>query len=128
LPQVSEGYFGAPIGRADRDEEAQVDRPGRKRHGAARPGQDRPAEDPVGVRPGAQRITQVLAGLRYPAAKWQILAEADHYGADSTSLAQLWTLSAGTYRNLGSVLAELGLVGRTPADGPESRTPPRPRR
>jgi hypothetical protein len=57
----------------------------------------------------ADRISQVLAELRYPAAKWQVLAEADHYGADSTSRAQLWTLQPGVYPNLHSVLVALGL-------------------
>jgi hypothetical protein len=66
--------------------------------------------DARGARAQAQRIAQVLAGLAYPAAKWQILAEADHYGADSASRAQLWSLPARIYPGLGDVLAALGLV------------------
>jgi hypothetical protein len=69
----------------------------------------------------AQRISQVLAGLRYPAARWQVLAEADHYGADSASRAQLWTLPAGVYEDLSSVLVELGLLAR---NGRRPRTRP----
>jgi len=106
-------------------ERRSVDRPGQDR-----PGQDRPTGDGVGVRPAVQGITQVLAGLEYPAAKWQVLAEADHYGADSASRAQLWTLRPGTYRDLRSVLAELGLVAdtRIPASGRGSRSVRLPRR
>jgi hypothetical protein len=81
------------------------------------------------ARADAQRISQVLANLRYPAARWQVLAEADHYGADSTSRAQLWTLPTGVYDDLSDVLVELGLLART---GPRPRTkasvPRRPRR
>ncbi len=106
-----------------------MNRPGGEGPGADRLGHDHSGMDPAGVHPQVQRITQVLAGLEYPAARWQVLAEADHYGADSASLAQLWTLRAGTYRNLGSVLAELGLVAvvRTPANRPGPRTAPRRR-
>ena len=64
-------------------------------------GSDRRAE--------VERIGQVLVGLSFPAARWQVLAEADHYGADSVSRAQLSTLPIGTYPDLAEVLAALGL-------------------
>jgi hypothetical protein len=83
------------------------------------------------LRAEALRISQVLAGLRYPAAKWQVLAEADHYGADVASRAQLWTLPAGTYADLSGVLGQLGLLepGATvPAQRRRLRSVPRPRR
>jgi hypothetical protein len=92
---------------------------------------DCPGVDGQKVEADVQRIAQVLAGLAYPAAKWQVLAEADHYGADSASRRQLWTLPAGSYRNLAAVLVELGLLagGRfPPVDGAPRRTRARPRR
>jgi hypothetical protein len=58
------------------------------------------------------RIGQVLAGLTYPAAKWQIIAHADHYGADSLSAAQLWSLPVGTYPDLTAIGVALGLLPR----------------
>ena len=81
------------------------------------------------VRADARRISQVLAGLRYPAARWQVLAEADHYGADSASRAQLWALPTGVYDDLSSVLVELGLLARN-GQRPRANAavPRRPRR
>jgi hypothetical protein len=81
---------------------------------------DRP--DGHGARADAQRISQVLAGLAYPAAKWRILAQVDHYGADAASRAQLWGLPVASYRDLHEVLAVLGLASdrrahRPPAGG-----------
>ncbi|MFR9803995.1 hypothetical protein ACL02T_17095 [Pseudonocardia sp. RS010] len=56
------------------------------------------------------RLGHVLAGLSYPAAKWQIIAHADHYGADSVSAAQLWSLPVGTYPDLTAIGVALGLL------------------
>lgn len=56
------------------------------------------------------RIGQVLAGMTYPAAKWQIVAQADHYGADAVTTAQLWSLPAATYADLAAVCVALGLL------------------
>ncbi|GAA4684147.1 hypothetical protein GCM10023215_18560 [Pseudonocardia yuanmonensis] len=56
------------------------------------------------------RLGHVLAGLSYPAAKWQIIAHADHYGADSVSAGQLWSLPVGTYPDLVSIGVALGLL------------------
>jgi len=39
-----------------------------------------PEPDPLAVRLG-----HVLAGLRFPATRWQLVAQADYYGADSKS-------------------------------------------
>jgi hypothetical protein len=91
-----------------------------------RPAVTRIDGDRSGVRAAAVRISQVLAELDYPAAKWEVLAEADHYGADMASRAQLWALPAGTYPDLTSVLVGLGLVG-APPPGPRGGLP-RPRR
>jgi hypothetical protein len=73
------------------------------------------------VRADVQRIAHVLADLEYPAEKWRVLAEADHYGADAQTRAQLWALPAGLYEDLNGVLARLGL----PPDGAVVRSPAR---
>ncbi|GAA1846552.1 hypothetical protein GCM10009836_27650 [Pseudonocardia ailaonensis] len=62
------------------------------------------------VRADVARLAQVLAGLRYPAAKWQIIAHADHYGADSVSTAQLWSLPVAVYQDLAAVCVALGVL------------------
>ena len=58
-------------------------------------------------RADAERVSQVLAGLVYPAAKWQILMHAENYGADAYTRAELWALSTGVYSDLGAVLRAL---------------------
>ena len=63
------------------------------------------------------RLSQVLAGLRYPAAKWQIIAHADHYGADSVSRALLWSLPVAVYRDLAAVCTALGVQPGAPHPG-----------
>jgi hypothetical protein len=70
-------------------------------------------------RADAQRISQVLAGITFPAAKWQLIMHAEDYGADAATRAELWSLPAMTYADLPDVLAALGLVGapRRPAGG-----------
>jgi hypothetical protein len=55
-------------------------------------------------------IAQVLDGLRFPAARWQVIAQADYYGADAVTRAQLVTLPVGAYTDLGAVLVALGLL------------------
>jgi hypothetical protein len=79
------------------------------------------------LRADRQRIAQVLAGLHYPAARWQVLAEADHYGADAGSRAQLHALPPAIYRDLGDVLVRLGLLSARvlPEVRPRSMPPQR---
>jgi hypothetical protein len=60
----------------------------------------RPRMDPA-------RFAAVLAGVAYPARTWQLLAQADHYGADAQTRAALDRLPVGTYANLDAVLAML---------------------
>ena len=38
------------------------------------------------------RIAHVLAGVTFPAAKWQLIMHAEDYGADATSRSDLWRL------------------------------------
>jgi hypothetical protein len=51
-----------------------------------------------------ERVAQVLAGMAFPAAKWQLVMEAEEYGADATTRADLWALPAGSYPDLRCVL------------------------
>lgn len=68
-------------------------------------------------RADVRRISQVLAGIPFPAAKWQLIMHAEAYGADAASRAELWGLPTGSYPDLPSVLASLGLVDAPPAAG-----------
>ncbi|MGQ0575126.1 MAG: DUF2795 domain-containing protein [Pseudonocardia sp.] len=86
-----------------------------------------------------ERISQVLAGLDWPAAKWQLISYGEEYGADAGTRAQLWALPPGTYPSLRGVLVAMGLVGTmrslrrpavlarrpvpAPADAPSLRRP-----
>lgn len=60
-------------------------------------------------RPDPQRLATVLAGLTFPAAKWELVMHAEHYGADVRTRADLWALPAGSYADLPDVFAALGL-------------------
>jgi hypothetical protein len=72
------------------------------------------------------RIADVLAGVPYPARTWQLLAQADHYGADRHTHIELSRLPQGTYRDLDTVLDALrnvySLRPRTPHGGQSGRT------
>ena len=76
-------------------------------------------------------LAQVLAGLSYPARTWQLLAQADYYGADYSTRAELARLPVGTYDSLDAVLE--GLLGvqrrresitRVPHVAPATRATP----
>ncbi|MCW0212095.1 MAG: DUF2795 domain-containing protein [Pseudonocardia sp.] len=73
------------------------------------------------------RIGQVLSGVAYPAAKWQLLAHADHYGADSVTRTELWALPARVYPDLVSVLTTIGVLA-PPARSRPAPPPPVPYR
>jgi hypothetical protein len=53
------------------------------------------------------RLADVLAGVPYPASTWQLLAQADYYGADRHTRTELSRLPIGTYRDLNAVVAAL---------------------
>lgn len=64
------------------------------------------------ARADTARIAHVLAGIPFPAAKWQLIMHAEDYGADATSRADLWRLPAAVYPDLAAVHAALGFTGR----------------
>ena len=53
---------------------------------------------------GAERVCQVLAGMAFPAAKWQLVMQAEEYGADAATRAELWALPAGCYADVQAVV------------------------
>ena len=55
----------------------------------------------------AERVSQTLAGIAFPAAKWQLIMRVEEHGADATTRADLWALPTGSYRDLAAVLAAL---------------------
>jgi hypothetical protein len=54
-----------------------------------------------------QVVRQVLRGLRFPAEKWQIVTQAELYGADATTRDQLYRLPMREYRNWSDVAATM---------------------
>lgn len=54
-----------------------------------------------------QRVRQILRGLHFPAEKWQIVTQAELYGADAATKDQLHRLPLGEYRNSSEVAANL---------------------
>jgi hypothetical protein len=53
------------------------------------------------------RLATVLAGLSFPASTWQLVVQADYYGADWITRAELGRLRAGEYPNLPAVLSAI---------------------
>lgn len=49
------------------------------------------------------QVALVLAGLVYPVAKWQILAEADHYGTNGPIREALWALPSAEYQSFDDI-------------------------
>ncbi|HEU5470501.1 MAG TPA: DUF2795 domain-containing protein [Actinophytocola sp.] len=58
---------------------------------------------------GRREITvrQVLHGLTYPAEKWQIVTQADLYGADAGTIRDLFRLPTREYRDPHEITAAL---------------------
>ncbi|HET9141811.1 DUF2795 domain-containing protein [Actinophytocola sp.] len=48
-------------------------------------------------------LLQVLDGLRFPAAKWQILTQAELYGADVRTRGELLRLPTRQYRSTNEI-------------------------
>lgn len=69
-----------------------------------------PSEESIVYRPDPQRLASVLAGVAFPAAKWELVMHAEHYGADVRTRADLWALPAGSYADLPDVFAAMGLA------------------
>jgi len=56
---------------------------------------------------GTEAIRAVLGGLRFPAPRWRIIAQAQHWGAGHLFLDELGQLPEGTYASLAELCAAL---------------------
>jgi hypothetical protein len=57
--------------------------------------------------PLEQRIEAALSDVQFPVARWRLLAQADHNGADNLTRTQLRDLPPGEYRSLANVVHAL---------------------
>jgi hypothetical protein len=64
------------------------------------------------IDPMAIGIQQVLAGLAFPAERWQVIAQAQYYGAGPAYSTELAQLPARTYQSLREVAIALGRLRR----------------
>ena len=65
-------------------------------------------------------LATVLAGLSYPARTWQLLAQADHYGAGGQIRAHLSRLPPNrAYPSLEVVIATLDALAPAPPSTPQ---------
>jgi hypothetical protein len=51
-----------------------------------------------------QRLRHVLAGLSFPAQRWQVIAEAEHYGADARTRQELRVLPDARFESYAALL------------------------
>jgi hypothetical protein len=71
--------------------------------------------------PAAGRLATVLRNVTFPAARWQLLAAADAYGADVISKTELHDLPEREYRTVGEVIRA---VEASRQSAPPDRPPP----
>ena len=57
--------------------------------------------------PLEQRVEAALSGVQFPVARWRLLTQADHNGADNLTRTQLRGLPPGEYRSLAMVIHAL---------------------
>lgn len=67
-------------------------------------------------------IRQVLAGLAFPAHRWQVIAQAQYYGAGSAYMVALGQLPPRIYHSVAELTAQL----HTPPQPPRRPRRPRP--
>lgn len=63
---------------------------------------------------GFDRISRVLAGMPFPAMRWELLTQADYYGADHRSRTELAALPEGRYADMTAVHQALRRARRLP--------------
>ena len=61
----------------------------------------------ISINPDSVGIRDVLAGVRFPAPRWQLVAHAQHWGATPSCITELVTLPVREYRNLSDVAAAI---------------------
>ena len=52
----------------------------------------------------SDRLGYVLDGLSFPVQRWELIARAEHYGADATTLDELRSVPEGRYGSLTDVV------------------------
>lgn len=57
--------------------------------------------------PAMERVACVLSGCRFPAARWELMTYADHYGADVCTREDLRALPPGPFADLAEVLVHV---------------------
>jgi hypothetical protein len=55
----------------------------------------------------SDRLRYVLAGLSFPVNRWELIAFAEHYGADATTLRELHMLPQRRYWSLPDVIGAI---------------------
>lgn len=82
-----------------------------------------PSAPPVRPAPPAhlvqfrESLQQILSGLRFPARRWEVIAEADAWGVGGPLRQAISRLPDGNYPSLAVVIDVLtGPAGRTPSD------------
>lgn len=83
----------------------------------------------INIDPDEVGIRDVLAGVRFPAPRWQLVAHAQHWGATPSCITELVTLPIRDYRSLDDVAAAIAqqraAIGQRP--GTPAPVPPQPR-
>ncbi|HTK63941.1 MAG TPA: DUF2795 domain-containing protein [Pseudonocardia sp.] len=80
----------------------------------------------ISIDPDSVGIRDVLAGVRFPAPRWQLVAHAQHWGATPSCITELVTLPVRDYRSLNDVAAAIGQQRSMAARGPAEPRPDRP--
>jgi hypothetical protein len=52
----------------------------------------------------SDRLGYVLDGMSFPVQRWELIARAEHYGADATTLDELRSVPEGRYGSLTDVV------------------------
>lgn len=80
----------------------------------------------ISIDPDSVGIRDVLAGVRFPAPRWQLVAHAQHWGATPSCITELVGLPVREYRNLNDVAAAIAQQRSSGAGGPPEPRPGRP--
>ena len=81
---------------------------------------DRPQAE-CAMRRTHTRLRQVLQDVPFPAERWQLVAWADHYGADATTMRELRELPARRYLSVEHVLHRVADPARQMEPDPRVR-------
>ena len=63
----------------------------------------------------ARRLHHYLSGQAFPAARWELIATAEAFGADGRTRSELRAIPPATYRDVPEVVRAILRAGRRPA-------------